>query len=510
LCSHHNRLIPEGPCGVVVKNLIRTVSNLWRGTPERWGDSYFYPLQPGTWADFHYLDAFNTIPELNAIINLLARCHSNGIYKIVDKNGKDLEGHKHAGLIQNPNWFQDQKEFIRATVLFHEIYGNEYLYLLFPFGFNPDRTKALFTLPPNLICPELDETQPFYTFSKQPKVKYILDYEGRKVEIHPETIIHLNDNQVNITKINQKDILKGTSKMMALTPALNNIKMAYESRGIIIKYRGAQGILSPDGKDAAGTIPFSEPEKEAAQLAWRGYGTLQGQAQLLITSVAAKFTPMTQNEPKKLGLFDECKEDFNKMLDSYQVPPDLFVGSQGATWENKNQARKDIYENNIIPSANERVAAINQKLFADDSAKLIVDFSNLPIFQEDLKVKSEARTAAVNYLSRLLQDKQITTQEYREELHKIGIGSGKPIPVEMGDANQQEVETRQAQATLRGSVGGVQGVLSIQASVVAGTTTRESAMSMLTIIFGFTEEQAGHILGNPESSTETTQPNEQE
>jgi hypothetical protein len=426
---------------VVLKNALRTISNLWNGTPERWGQSYFYPLQPGTWADFHYLDAFNTIPELNAIINLLARCHSNGIYKIVDKNGKDLEGHKHAGLIQNPNWFQDQKEFIRTTVLFHEIYGNEYLYLLFPFGFNPDRTKALFSLPPNLITPELDETQPYYTFSKQPKVKYILDYEGRKVEIHPETIVHLNDNQVNITKINQKDILKGTSKMMALTPALNNIKMAYESRGIIIKYRGAQGILSPESKDGIGqTIPFTDEEKEAAQLASRSYGTLAHQFQLLITNVTSRFTPMTVNEPKKLGLFDECKEDFNKMMDSYQVPPDLFVGSQGATWENKNQARKDIYENNIIPSANERVAAINQKLFAEDSAKLIVDFSHLPIFQEDLKVKADARNATVNYLSRLLQDGQITNQEYREELHKIGIGDGKEIAKPEPEVETETIE----------------------------------------------------------------------
>lgn len=489
-----------------VNQAIRTISTLWRGSPEQWGSSYFYPLQPGTWQDFHYLDAFNTIPELNAIINLKARCFSNGVLKVVNEKGEEQINDPINKLLKNPNWFQGGKEFMRQTKLFHEIFGNEYMYVFFPVGFKAqDRTKALFTLPPNLICPEYNEVQPFHTFSEAPNVKYILDYEGKKVEIDPVTIIHLNDNRVTIDKINQKDILKGESKMKALTAAINNMKMAYESRGIIMKYRGAQGILSPDGKDAAGTVPFSEPEKEAAQLAWKGYGTLQGQAQLLITSVAAKFTPMTQNDPKKLGLFEECEKDFDKMLDQYGCPQEMFVRPDGSTYENQKQAEKGMYVRTTIPEANEWVMGLNAKFFPDGKLKIIADYSHLPIFQEDMKIKADAMNSMMTVLSKALQDKGITPEEYREELGKIGLGNGKPIAIG-GDANQQEVETRQAQATLRGSVGGVQGVLSIQASVVAGTTTLDSAMSMLTIIFGFTEEQASEILGQPK--TQNNEPQE--
>lgn len=61
----------------------------------------------------------------------------------------------------------------------------------------------------------------------------------------------------------------------------------------------------------------------------------------------------------------------------------------------------------------------------------------------------------------------------------------------------QTPETLQAQAALRGSVGGVQGVLSIQAAVVAKTTTTESAMSILTIIYGFSDIEARKLLGQP-------------
>jgi len=61
-------------------------------------------------------------------------------------------------------------------------------------------------------------------------------------------------------------------------------------------------------------------------------------------------------------------------------------------------------------------------------------------------------------------------------------------------AEQQNAE---AQATLRGSVGGVQALLEIQASYVAGTTSYGSAISMINLIYGFTEDEAKKLLGTP-------------
>ena len=53
----------------------------------------------------------------------------------------------------------------------------------------------------------------------------------------------------------------------------------------------------------------------------------------------------------------------------------------------------------------------------------------------------------------------------------------------------------EAAANLRGSVGGVQGILAIQQSVNAGTTSYESALATLIEIYDFTEEKAKKILG---------------
>lgn len=56
---------------------------------------------------------------------------------------------------------------------------------------------------------------------------------------------------------------------------------------------------------------------------------------------------------------------------------------------------------------------------------------------------------------------------------------------------------KESQATLRGSVGGVTGVLSIQTSVSQKITDYDSGLAMLEEIFGYSTEVAKRILGNP-------------
>ena len=56
----------------------------------------------------------------------------------------------------------------------------------------------------------------------------------------------------------------------------------------------------------------------------------------------------------------------------------------------------------------------------------------------------------------------------------------------------------ESQAGLRGSVGGVTGILSIQTAVVSGTTGYEPAITILKEIYGFDQEVAVKLLGNKE------------
>jgi hypothetical protein len=105
-----------------------------------------------------------------------------------------------------------------------------------------------------------------------------------------------------------------------------------------------------------------------------------------------------------------------------------------------------------------------------------------------------------------LQPEDTTSNERREIV--LGLNplskdepqanvEGNPVVSQLPSAS---AETQKAQAELRGSVGGVSGILSIQQGVVAGTTTMQSALALLTIVYGFDDANARKLLGQPEQN----------
>jgi hypothetical protein len=61
----------------------------------------------------------------------------------------------------------------------------------------------------------------------------------------------------------------------------------------------------------------------------------------------------------------------------------------------------------------------------------------------------------------------------------------------------------EAKANLKGSVGGVQGILEVQRSVAQGITDPEAAIALLYEIYGFDRETASKIVGTPKPVTST-------
>jgi hypothetical protein len=400
------------------------LSNLFR--VEKWGTSYFYKYtQTGdTWKDIKYLESFNCIPELNAVINMRANAFSNGKFKVVDENGKEYPNDPILKLLKNPNWFQAEKEFLKQSRLFHDIFGNEYIYGSFGIGSDWSNAKALFTLPPNLVSAEYKEKKPFFYFDTPPEgVKYILrNPNEQEKELPNESIIHLNDNRISIINASNKNILKGQSKMEALKAPINNIRLAYESRGIILKYRGANGAWVNKAKTGDGAmLPMLPKEKEELQSTFNNYGTLEGQHQNIITNQDLAWIQSGTNNPMNLGLYQETEEDFKKIQDIYGTPPELFARTSGSTFENQKQARKGLYSDTIIPESNEWCAALSKEFYPDGKKTIVLDYMHLAIFQEDMKSRADVVSVMVNALSKALQDGAIDLITYQQELTKCGI-----------------------------------------------------------------------------------------
>ena len=435
-------------------------SNLW-ARPKHWvaNGGYFYGFasnRQDTWRKRDYLDSFNCVPEVNAVINLKGNAFSNGVYKVKDKNGKEYPDEEILQLLNNPNWFQAKGEFMKQTKLGHEIFGNEYLYFLSPLGFDIKKTKALYTITADMMTVEYNESTPFFFFSKeQPptKIKYTYKTEnGEDKELDSKLILHLNDNRVGGVKATDKNLLLGQSKLEVLTAPINNIRASYESRGVIITERGANGAWVPgEGKDSfGGTVPLRGTDKEEIEEILRsGYGTMAGQKQFIISPRNIRFEQAGNFKPKDLGLFEETEEDFRKIQDEYGTPPELFARPDGTTYENQRQARKGFYVDTMIPEAAEWTNGLSMKIYPNRDKIITLDYTHLEIFQDDIKIKAEKVNAIIKNLSLLLTDGMITDQEYREEIFKHGLGNGKAIPraepifTEDGGSTEEETKHKQ-------------------------------------------------------------------
>ena len=148
--------------------------------------------------------------------------------------------------------------------------------------------------------------------------------------------------------------------------------------------------------------------------------------------------------------------------------------------------------------------------FTEDAAvsKILMAFNNLPVSL----VKSESslfgqggdslRVAKETYWENTWKERNLLETILNDLLKNMGNPDYKyvtiqPLLTKEVDADSATIEKQKAQAQLKGSVGGVQGVLAIQASVSQGLTDYESAITILNEIYGIEDSLARAILGTP-------------
>lgn len=406
----------------VKHELIRRFSNLSRPRKLEDGSFFFSKGSGKNISEIDLLDAFS-VPEVNAILNKRASAHSNIEIQVVNKKTLELVENNISSLLKNPNWHQSIKEFINQTNLFHDIYGNEFIYMMFGIGIRPENSKALYSLVPEYMDIDYKSESLYFQETEMPNISYDYKFDGKETKIDPEQIIHLNDNRVKITR-QDETLIKGESKLSALSMPINNIISAYEARGILIRNRGALGILSNQAGDGIGsTIPIDPQDKENLQNEYKNYGISADQWQIIITSMNLKWQQMGV-DVGSLKLFEEVRADTIKVAEAFNYPPELLgkEGSPNIFGDNKKDSEKSWYQNSIIPEAQQRIDAMNAAFETEGKPYTIIGkFDHLPIFQKDLKDKVSSFALVTNALSKAFSDDAITLEEYQHELKRHGF-----------------------------------------------------------------------------------------
>jgi len=358
-----------------------------------------------------FLTLYLTVPELQAIINYKARVFS-GMHVISEDSEGNEKKIPQIGLLNKPNPLQNFKEFASQYYILRSIFGNEFIHPVY--GDDRTKTLALWNLPAMNaeIIPVSNQSIPFNMTKVEELIKeYKFWYKGQKIIYQPDEVIHFNDNQVQFT---DNKILLGDSKIRPLTQACENIKNAYEARGVII-YNSALGILSNETTDADGTADIAVEDKKQLQEGYKGgYGLSKHKNQIILTNAALKWQSMAI-DIGKLKLFEEVDSDFRTIANAYSFPPEIL--QTDSTYENKQKALIQLYNEAVIPEANEWLLGLSDWMGLDTVLKS--DWSHIAVLQIDKERASKSLNWAATGLSKAKESGLIEDAEAKETFKKF-------------------------------------------------------------------------------------------
>jgi len=401
----------------IVKSLFSGFGFSTLTKPQRDGGAWFYPIASDNdiFSGLNYVKEFSEIPELNAILNIRARALSSWKLTIESKaTGKEQAANQSlVKILRQPNWFQSQNQFWRQSSLNRDIHGNEYLYLLTPVGM-PGTYKGMFSLEPSKISIKFISDNVYFNESNDDNVEYWYDLgNGKKMKLEKQNLIHLSDNRVGFQGdgFNKGQFLKGVSKIAALSASIQNIREAYMKRNISL--RMPIGILSNNQGDGIGqAVPLNPDEKKSAldNLQSRG-------AWPILTGLRINYADMKINATN-LGLFDEVREDTARICDAFGVPYEILASQKGVTFANLKEAKRQFYEETVIPDANEKLHALNSRLGTDSKSwEIKADFSHLAVFSEDNLNRGRGLYYTVQALNMAFASGAIDLPTYQEEMN---------------------------------------------------------------------------------------------
>lgn len=356
-------------------------------------------------------------PPLAYIINRKAMAFINGKVEILNPNNdnekKGEYGREWKKLLSNPNPLQTGKQFRLQLYTFLESYNWCFVLPVQPAGFNDfSRISHLWIIPPSNLVITLNDNYLFsQSFEDQIKeIKFV--YNSTTTVLRKEDLFLFKGTGLSIDNLVFPD-----SKLLPLKYPINNIIKNYEARGTIAEKKGAIGILSNTAKDSISVIPMDVKDKEELQEEYRRYGFSKDQWQLIITNASLQYQSMTM-PIRDMMLLEMETADVITIANALGYPYELLGSEKGTTFSNLNEAKKSFYQDSIIPEAENILDQFNT-LIRSEQNKVIInfDYTHLPIFQEDEKLKAEVRKAQGEAVIQEFNNNIITWNEMRRGLY---------------------------------------------------------------------------------------------
>lgn len=328
------------------------------------------------------------------------------------EDGEDLERPDAVRTMSHPNSVQGIADFVAYIEVMTQIFGKAYIVRMESVGL-PEAFE-LFVVP-NLCVTENAAISPALSFMPDADiVDYTVTICGSSMKIAKEDMFIVRDASYDLNACGGN-----ISRMVSLQKPVNTFVASYEAVHELMINRGMLAIISLTSgsgdiiRDAR--LPETESEKKNIQQAFRKYGIRSDQFKYAITSMNAAVSPVS-SMITDLGLTDVQKACKKEIADIYQVPS-VLLDVEGSTYANAKEAKAILYNDAIIPEANNIFYVLN-RIYGFEDFKVMPYYDHLELFQESKREQAAGMTNLVNALNNAVSGGLMTTEQAKTELLK--------------------------------------------------------------------------------------------
>lgn len=328
------------------------------------------------------------------------------------EDGEDLERPDAVRTISRPNSVQGIADFVAYIEVMTQIFGKAYIVRMESVGL--PGAFELFVVP-NLCVTENAAISPALSFMPDADiVDYTVTICGSSMKIAKEDMFIVRDASYDLNACGGN-----ISRMISLQKPVNTFVASYEAVHELMINRGMLAIISLTSgsgdiiRDAR--LPETESEKNNIQQAFRKYGIRADQFKYAITSMNAAVSPVSSTITD-LGLTDVQKACKKEIADIYQVPS-VLLDVEGSTYANAKEAKAILYNDAIIPEANNIFYVLN-RIYGFEDFKVMPYYDHLELFQESKREQAAGMTNLVNALNNAVSGGLMTTEQAKTELLK--------------------------------------------------------------------------------------------
>ena len=323
-------------------------------------------------------------------------------------------------------------------------------------------------------------------------ISYWVDYFGKARTYLPNEVLHISKPDITF------DTNRGFSTLRATRRVWESNNEVWNSEASLHKNKGITGVLYSKGQR-----PMTPTEQEELQNKYdKDHTGSTNFGKVKVSTAELGYIQMGMN-PNDLKSIETRLDHLRTICAAYNVDSKLFGDSAASTYNNMAEAQRAFIINAVIPLSKlllpQIVGFMGRSTFIAISMALDEDSILELQLTKEQKSARLGREVVQGILTpeqarEMLYPELVVNLEEDEEGGDQGASTGEDVDT-LEENSAAEQANAQAQANLRGSVGGVQGILELQGSVTMGTTSRESAITILMQIYGFDEQTAEEILG---------------